>query len=353
MTSQPEMSSSLERYSRQMRFAGIGADGQERLRAARVLLCGCGALGTVLADTLVRAGVGLLRIVDRDFVDLSNLQRQVLFDEQDVDEHLPKAIVAADKLARVNSQVTLEPHVADVDWRNVREFARDVDLILDGTDNFETRFLINDVSLETGIPWVYAGVVGSHGQTMAIFPGESACLRCVIESPPDPGSTETCDTAGVIAPAVHMVTALQAATALKILSGQRHLVEPKLTIVDVWDGTLRQMNLSGLRERGECPACGPQQRRDWLSGGQTSQSTVLCGRNSVQISPAQPASLSLEDLAAKLALVGEVTRNPFLLRFQPIGDECQLTVFRDGRAIVQGTEDLATARGLYARYIGS
>ena len=343
----------LERYSRQMRFAGIGAEGQAKIRAARVLLCGCGALGTVLADTLVRAGVGLLRIVDRDFVDLSNLQRQVLFDEQDVAGHLPKAIVAADKLARVNSQVTLEPHVADVDWRNVREFARDVDLILDGTDNFETRFLINDVSLETGIPWVYAGVVGSHGQTMAIFPHESACLRCVIESPPDPGSTETCDTAGVIAPAVHMVTALQAATALKILSGQRQLVEPKLTIVDVWDGTLRQMNLSGLRERGECPACGPQQRRDWLSGGQTSQSTVLCGRNSVQISPAQAASLSLEDLAAKLSLLGEVTRNPFLLRFQPTGDVCQLTVFRDGRAIVQGTEDQSAARGLYARYIGS
>lgn len=353
MTSQAEIDSSLERYNRQIRFAGIGADGQQRLRAARVLLCGCGALGTVLADTLVRAGVGLLRIVDRDFVDLSNLQRQVLFDEDDVAGHLPKAIVAANKLARVNSQVTLEPHVADVDWRNVSEFARDVDLILDGTDNFETRFLINDVSLETSIPWVYAGVVGSHGQTMPIFPGESACLRCVIESPPDPGSTETCDTAGVIAPAIHMVTALQSATALKILSGQRQLVEPKLTIVDVWDGTLRQMNVGGLRERGECPACGPQQRRDWLSGGQTSQSTVLCGRNSVQISPAQSVSLSLEDLATKLASLGDVTRNPFLLRFQPDGDERQLTVFRDGRAIVQGTEDLATARGLYARYIGS
>ncbi len=336
-----------------MRFAGIGVEGQEQIRAARVLLCGCGALGTVLADTLVRAGVGLLRIVDRDFVDLSNLQRQVLFDEQDVAEHLPKAIVAANKLARVNSQVTLEPHVADVDWRNVREFARDVDLILDGTDNFETRFLINDVSLETGIPWVYAGVIGSHGQTMAIFPNESACLRCIVEGPPEPGTMETCDTAGVIAPAVHMVTALQAASALKILSGQRQLVEPRLTIVDVWDGTLRQMNVSGLRERGDCPACGAAQRRDFLNGGHSSQSTVLCGRNSVQISPAQPSCLVLEDLAARLASLGEVTRNPFLLRFQPTGDECQLTVFRDGRAIVQGTENLAVARGLYARYVGS
>ena len=362
MTAQVEVDSSLERYSRQMRFAGIGVEGQEKIRAARVLLCGCGALGTVLADTLVRAGVGFVRIVDRDFVDLSNLQRQVLFDEQDVAEHLPKAIVAANKLARVNSQVMLEPHVADVDWRNVREFARDVDLILDGTDNFETRFLINDVSLETGIPWVYAGVVGSHGQTMPIFPNESACLRCIVESPPEPGTTETCDTAGVIAPAIHMVTSLQAATALKILSGQRHLVEPKLTIVDVWEGTLRQMNVSGLRERGDCPACGTAQRRDFLNGGHSSQSTVLCGRNSVQITPAEPSRLALEDLAARLAPLGKVTRNPFLLRFQPraetqtagaTSDEFQLTVFRDGRLIVQGTEDLAVARSLYARYVGS
>jgi len=343
----------LERYSRQIRFTGIGVRGQERICEAKVLLCGCGALGTVLADTLVRAGVGFLRIVDRDFVDLSNLQRQVLFDERDVVEHLPKAIVAANKLSRVNSQVTLEPHVADVEWRNVLEFTRGMDLILDGTDNFETRFLINDVSLETGIPWVYAGVVGSHGQTMAIFPNESACLRCVIESPPEPGSTESCDTAGVIAPAIHMVTSLQAATALKILSGQRDLVARQLTIVDVWEGSLRQMQLAGLREQGECPACGPQRRRDWLNGSLTSQSSVLCGRNSVQVAPAQRSGLALEELAAKLSSAGEVTRNPFLLRFQPTGCEYQLTVFQDGRAIIQGTEDLAVARGLYARYIGS
>ena len=297
-----ETTAQLERYSRQMRFAGIGVDGQERIRAAKVLLCGCGALGTVLADTLTRAGVGFLRIVDRDFVDLTNLQRQVLFDEQDVEDHLPKAIVAANKLARINSQVTLEPHVADIDWRNVRDYARDVDLILDGTDNFEVRFLINDVSLETGIPWVYAGCVGSHGQTMAIFPHESACLRCVIEAPPDPGSMETCDTAGVLAPAIHMITALQATTALKILAGRKDLVAPQLTIVDVWDGTLRQMNLANLRERSQCPAC-VEGRRDWLHGGHASQSTVLCGRNSVQVSPAIPSNLSLEELARQIGIV--------------------------------------------------
>jgi len=343
--------SEFERYSRQVRFAGIGLDGQQRLSRSRVLLCGCGALGTVLADTLTRAGVGMLRIVDRDFVDLSNLQRQVLFDEQDVQDHLPKSIAAANRLTRINSQVTIESHVADLDRRNIRDHVRDVDLILDGTDNFEVRFLINDVSLETRIPWVYAGCIGSHGQTMAIFPHESACLRCLIETPPDPSATETCDTAGVIAPAIHMVTALQAATALKILAGRKDLVAPQLTIVDVWEGTLRQMNLSTLRERSQCPAC-VQGRRDWLHGGNASQSVVLCGRNSVQISPALIVNLSLDDLARKLSSLGTITRNPFLLRLKPHDAEIEITIFRDGRAIIQGTDDVSVARGLYARYVG-
>ena len=351
-TAESDRSAVLDRYSRQIRFPGIGIDGQAKICAARVLLCGCGALGTVLADTLVRAGVGYLRIVDRDFVDLSNLQRQVLFDEQDVADHMPKSIVAAKKLARINSQVKLDPHVADIDWRNIRGFAHDVDLILDGTDNFEIRFLINDVSLETGIPWVYAGCVGSHGQTMTIFPNESACLRCVIEAPPDPGSTETCDTAGVLAPAIHMITALQASSALKILAGRKDLVAPQLTIIDVWDGTLRQMNLTNLRDRSQCPAC-VQGRRDWMHGGNAAQSTVLCGRNSVQISPAQSANLSLEELAGKLQPLGTVTRNPFLLRLKLAEPPYELTVFRDGRAIIQGTDDISVARALYARYIGS
>ena len=341
----------FERYSRQIRFPGIGTEGQQLIRGSRVLLCGCGALGTVLADTLVRAGVGFLRIVDRDFVDLTNLQRQVLFDEQDVVDHLPKSIVAAKKLARINSQVMLDPHVADIDWRNIRGFAQDVDLILDGTDNFEIRFLINDLVLDLGIPWVYAGCVGSHGQTMAIFPNESACLRCVIETPPDAGATESCDTAGVLAPAIHMVTALQATTALKILSGRKDLVLPQLTIVDVWEGTLRQMNLANLRERSECPAC-VKGRRDWLHGGNASQSTKLCGRNSVQISPAQPTNVSLEDLAKKLEQSGAITRNPFLIRLTLSDPSYEITIFRDGRAIIQGTDDVSTARGLYVRYVG-
>jgi molybdopterin/thiamine biosynthesis adenylyltransferase len=330
----------------------MGEDGQQRLSEARVLLCGCGALGSVLADTLVRAGVGFVRLVDRDFVELSNLQRQVLFDEQDVADHLPKAISAAAKLSKINSDVTIEPIVADVDHTNIRQLAADVDLILDGTDNFEIRFLINDVSLETGTPWIYAGVIGSHGQTMTIFPGETACLRCLIANVPAPGTTDTCDTAGVLGPAVNVIASLEAVDALKILSGQRELVSPSLLIVDVWDGTFRKMSIKDLRDKSDCPAC-KQGERVWLSGEQGSQSTVLCGRNAVQVSPQQKGELRLEELADKLSDSGTVTQNPYLLRLNLTDPDYEVTVFRDGRAIVKGTDDVGIARAVYSRYIGS
>ena len=345
------MDAGLERYSRQVLFRDIGEAGQQRLRAARVLLCGCGALGSALADGLTRAGVGFLRIVDRDFVEISNLQRQVLFDEQDIAEQLPKAIAAARKLAKINSTVTLEPIVADIDNTNIRELFAGVDLVLDGMDNFETRFLINDAALDTSTPWVYGGCIGSHGQTMAIFPGETACLRCLIDSVPEPGSTETCDTAGIIGPAVNVVASLQVVSALKILAGRRDLVPASLTIVDVWDGTLRQMNTAGLRERAACPAC-VQGQREWLSGAKGSHPTILCGRNAVQISPSEKSAISFPELAAKLAAAGTVTFNAFLLRLNVSDGDFQITVFADGRAIIKGTEDIPTARGLYARYIG-
>lgn len=342
----------LARYSRQMRFAGIGEDGQKKISSARVLLVGCGALGTVIADMLVRAGVGFLRIVDRDFVDLSNLQRQVLFDEDDVAGHLPKAIVAATKLGKINSQIEIEPIVADVNPNSILSLMDNVELVLDGTDNFETRFLINDAALEKKIPWIYGGVVGSHGQTLPIFPGESACLRCVIEAPPDPGATDTCDTAGVISPAVHVVTSLQVVAALKILSGQRELVTPKLTVIDVWDGSFRQLDVSQLRPENQCPACVLGQR-DWLAGRSTSQSVVLCGRNSVQITPGQPMALSLADLAKDWQPLGRVMQNAFLARLSVTHPDCEITVFKDGRAIIQGTDDPTVARTLYARYVGN
>lgn len=343
---------SSERYSRQILFHGIGETGQSRISKGRVLLCGCGALGSAIADGLTRAGVGFLRLVDRDFVELSNLQRQVLFDEQDIADQLPKAVAAGRKLARINSGVALEPIVADIDHTNILKLAEGVDLILDGMDNFETRFLINDAALALRLPWVYGGCIGSHGQVLPIFPGETACLRCLIGDVPGPGMTETCDTAGIIGPAVNVVAALQVVLALKILAGRRDLIDPALLIVDVWDGTLRKMSVANLREQSHCPACVGGER-EWLSGRKGSQTTVLCGRNAVQISPPEKRQLSFADLAPKLKGAGEVSYNQFLLRLTLAGGEQQITLFPDGRAIVKGTDDVSVARGLYSKYIGA
>ncbi len=342
----------MERYQKQVLFMGLKEAGQKRLAQGRVLLCGCGALGTVLAETLVRAGVGSVRIVDRDFVELSNLQRQVLFDEADVKNRWPKSVAAERKLKAINSEVQIEAVVADIDHTNILSLAKDVDLILDGTDNFEIRFLINDASLETGIPWIYAGVIGSHGQTMTIFPHKTACLRCLIESVPAPGTTETCDTAGVLGPAVNVVASLEATNALKILSGQSHLVEPALMILDVWDLTFRKMNVRDLRDKADCPAC-QHGERVWLSGVKGGESTVLCGRNAVQVRPPEKTQLTLEDLAEKLKTSGQVETNKFLLKLTLKNPDYELTIFRDGRAIIKGTEDIGVARGLYSRYIGT
>ena len=346
------MSPELERYSRQIRFSGLSEDAQRNLLRSRVLIVGCGALGTVLAETLARAGVGYLRIVDRDFVELTNLQRQVLFDEDDVTSHQPKAVAAAARLARINSQVTIEPQVVDVDHTSILQLMEGVDLVLDGTDNFEIRFLINDACLDTGLPWIYAGVIGSHGQTMPVFPHESGCLRCLIGDVPDAGSTETCETAGVLGPAVNVVSSLAAVTAIKLLSGQRELVPLRLTIVDVWEGTLRTMDVSRLREQSDCPACRGGERL-WLSGERGARSVVLCGRNAVQIAPPAGTQLDFEDLADRLGAAGEVSFNRYLLRLELADPDFQITVFRDGRAIIGGTDDLAEARSLYARYVGS
>src|SRR5436309_5045780 len=229
------MDVSLDRYSRQVRFHGMGEDGQRRLLQARVTLCGCGALGTVLANILVRAGVGHVRLVDRDFIETHNLQRQVLFDEHDVAENLPKAEAAARKLAAINSQVYVEPVVTDIDRTNVVELCQDADLILDGTDNFEIRYLINDVAVKAGKPWVYGGSIGSHGQTMTILPGQTPCLRCVFEAAPAPGEAGTCETAGVLGPIVSIVASFQAAEAFKILTGQLDRINRDLIYIDVWE----------------------------------------------------------------------------------------------------------------------
>lgn len=350
--SSPTNPSSLERYSRQTLFAGLGEDGQRRLMKSHALLVGCGALGTVLAETLVRAGVGSLRIVDRDFVEISNLQRQVLFDEDDVADRVPKAVAAANKLRRINSHVEIDAVVTDAGPSNIRQLAEGAEVILDGTDNFEIRFLLNDLSLETGVPWIYGGVIGSHGQTMTIFPNKTACLRCLIETAPAPGTTDTCDTAGVIGPAVNVVASLEATAAMKILSGRRDLVEPVLTVIDVWDGTFRQMSVRDLRDQGDCPAC-KRGERPWLRGEQGSQSTVLCGRNAVQVAPPEGMSVDFDDLAKKLKGVGEVSVNRYLLRLELSDPDYELTIFKDGRAIIKGTDKAATARSIYARYVGT
>jgi adenylyltransferase/sulfurtransferase len=343
------MDTSLERYSRQMRFHGIGEAGQRKLLESHVTLCGCGALGTVLANALVRAGVGHLRLIDRDFIETSNLQRQVLFDEHDVAENLPKAEAAARKLGAINSSVHVEPVVTDIDRTNIVELVRDADLILDGTDNFEIRYLINDVAVKLGKPWVYGGCIGSHGQVMAILPGQTPCLRCVFEAAPAPGEAGTCETAGVLGPVVNIVASLQATEAIKILTGSLAQVNRELTYVDIWDNIHRRIKVAPLLGKVDCPCC--QRRRfEWLDGEHGAQTTSLCGRNAVQVSHRTPGRLNFEEMAKHLGVMGEVSYNRFLLKFTADGHE--FTVFPDGRAIIKGTSDVERARTLYAKYVG-
>lgn len=340
----------LDRYIRQTRYPPLGEDGQRRISQSTALVCGLGALGSVLANTLARAGVGRLRIVDRDFLELNNLQRQVLYDEEDVAAGLPKAIAAQRKLHKINSQIEIEAHVTDVDHNNIASLADGADILLDGTDNFETRFLLNDVAVKFGIPWVYGGCIGAEGQTMTILPGETACLRCLMQEAPPPGTTPTCDNAGILASIINVIASIEACEALKILSGNRQAISRQLTIFDLWENRVHQMKLDSLREAGDCPTC----RRGefpWLEGQRGSHTAVLCGRNAVQLSFPDRNALSLDGLAEKLDGVGQLTRNPFLLRVAV--DDYQLTVFPDGRAIIGGTEDIAEARTVYAKYIGS
>lgn len=339
----------LDRYSRQMRFPGIREEGQRRLLDSHVTLCGCGALGTVLANILVRAGVGHLRLVDRDFIETSNLQRQVLFDEHDVAANLPKAEAAARKLAAINSSVHVEPVVTDIDRTNIAELVKDADLILDGTDNFEIRYLINDVAVQEGKPWVYGGCIGSHGQTMTILPGDTPCLRCVFQAAPAPGEGGTCETAGVLSPIVNIVASFQAAEAFKILAGRREQINRELIYIDVWDNIQRRIKIAPLKGKVDCPCCGRRQF-EWLNGDYGSQTTRLCGRNAVQVSHRTASRLNFEEMARHLELLGEVSYNRFLLKFQADGYE--FTVFPDGRAIIKGTNDVDKARTLYAKYIG-
>lgn len=333
-----------------MRFAAFGDAGQRQLADGRALVCGCGALGSVIAATLVRAGVGFVRIVDRDFVELNNLQRQFLFDESDVASALPKAVAAAEKLRRVNSAIEIEPVVADVTHSNIAQLAGDVDVIVDGTDNFATRFLVNDYCVQHDKPWVYGGCIGAEGQSMTIVPHDTACLACLLPEPPPPGTTPTCDTAGILGPVVGVIGSIEACEAMKLLSGHVDAISRSLAVVELWDNRLRQVDLSKLRETSDCRVCRHGEFH-WLSGERSGSSAVLCGRNAVQLAAPAGTQISLDDLAQRLAGAGPIVRNAFLLRVTV--DGCQLTVFPDGRTIVSGTDDVAAARTLHARYVGA
>jgi len=339
---------SLDRYHRQYLLPQIGKEGQEQLTRSRAVVLGCGALGTHLASHLARAGVGFIRIVDRDFVELNNLQRQILFDEEDVRQNLPKAEAAKQKLERVNSAITIEAHVADVNYTNVETLINKVDLVVDGMDNFETRFLINDACVKQNIPWIYGGCIGTQGISMTILPGKTPCLRCVFESAPPPELSPTCDTAGVLGPAVAIIAALQATEALKYLSGNLEALDPNLFSFDTWTRHAQTLRVEGMRDKVDCPTCKHGQY-DYLSGEKGSRGTSLCGRNAVQITREGGDPLDFELLADRLRPAAEVSYNKFLMKVRV--DEHELTIFKDGRAIIQGTHDIQAAKSLYAKYV--
>lgn len=336
--------STRARYLRQIIFPNIGAAGQEKLLAARVLIVGVGATGSVIASTLARSGIGFLKIADRDFVELNNLQRQVLYDEDDVSSRTPKAIAAAQKLGRVNSSIQIVPRVVDVHAENIEELVDDVDLVLDGTDNFETRYLINDACVKHNKAWIYGGAVSSYGASMTIIPHASACFRCVFLNAPPPGTLPTCDTAGVIAPIVNVVGSLVSSEAIKFFvgNGERNR---GLIHIDLWENTFDTFS---IEHRADCRCCVKHQF-DFLDDAHDG-AAFLCGRNAIQIRPAKKSALDLTQLAARLEPLGRVTQNDYLVQFTL--DDFDLTVFPDARAIIKGTEDVSTARSVYAKYVG-
>jgi len=337
----------LHRYTRQIVLPGIGAEGQQRLQRARVVVLGVGALGTALASGVVRAGVGYIRLIDRDFIEEHNLQRQMLFDEDDIAANLPKAVAAAVKLRRVNSQVAIEPVVEDVTPSNIERLITDCDMVLDGGDNFELRMLLNDACLKHSIPWIYGAVIATHGIVMPILPDHGPCFRCLLHDLPAPGTTPTCDTAGVLGTVPQIVAAYQVTEALKWLTGQRAALCRDLRYVDVWHNLYERVQV--IKGELPCPACD-ERRFEFLEGRHHTRSETLCGRDAVQVRPAGAIRPNFAALAERLAALGEVEHNAYLLRVAVEG--CELALFQDGRAIIQGTSDAGVARSLYTRYIG-
>jgi adenylyltransferase/sulfurtransferase len=334
-----------ERYSRQVLFHGIGPEGQLRLSTSRVTVVGCGATGSAVAALLARAGVGTLRLIDRDYVEPSNLQRQSLFDESDAAESAPKAVAAARKIAEFNSEIKVEPQVADLTPEKAASLLTDSDLILDGTDNFETRYLINDHSIQQGVPWIYAAAVGSYAATMNILPGETSCLTCVFPSSPR-GTVETCDTSGILNSAVNLVASIQVTEALKLLVGARDRLRKTLLSFDLW--TNERAEISVAQPRSECQTCG---RREFVHlEGKRRPHITLCGRNSVQIHERE-RPIDFAEMTERLKPHGTVRHNEFVLKFWR--QDYEMTLFPDGRAIIKGTTNPAIARSFYARYVGA
>ncbi|MGA9898187.1 MAG: ThiF family adenylyltransferase [Terriglobales bacterium] len=334
-----------DRYSRQVLFRGVGAEGQRRLSASRVAIVGCGATGSVLASLLARAGVGTLHIIDRDYVEPSNLQRQSLFDEADAAESLPKAIAAARKISSFNSQIVVEPHVADLTPANIASLLENTQLILDGTDNFETRYLINDFAVKNSLPWIYTAAVGSYGVTLNVLPGQTACLACVFPCPPQ-GALETCETAGILNSAVNLAASIAATEALKFLVGAHQHLRRTLLSFDVWQND--RAEITADKPRPGCPTCS---RHEFPHlAGQGRPHITLCGRNSVQIHE-RSRPLDLAEMSERLRPHGTVRHTDFVLKFWR--EPYELTLFPDGRAIIKGTTDPAVARSLYARFIGT
>jgi len=334
-----------ERYSRQILFQGIGAEGQKRLAAARVAVVGCGATGSAFSSLLARAGVGTIRIIDRDYVEPSNLQRQTLFDEADARESLPKAVAAARRIAAFNSQIVVEPEVADLTPESIGFLLEGAELILDGTDNFETRYLVNDYAVKRVIPWIYAAAVGSYGVTLNVIPGKTACLACVFPDSPQ-GIVETCETAGVLGSVVNLVASIGAAEALKFLVGATEKIRRTLFSWDVW--TNEQAEIQAGKPRTGCRACGD---RDFVHlEGEGRPHITLCGRNSVQIHE-RHRPVDFGEMSERLKPHGTVRHNDFVLKFWR--EPYEMTLFSDGRAIIKGTTDTGVARSLYARFVVS
>lgn len=334
-----------DRYSRQIFFEKIGEEGQRRLSQSKVVIVGCGALGTVIANSLARTGVGELKLVDRDVVELDNLQRQVLFDEEDARKGLPKAVAAVEKLKGVNSEIVLRAEVKDINQSNVESVLAGYDLVLDGTDNMETRFLLNDACVKHEVPWVYGAAVGSTGSTMAVVPKRTACLRCVFPELPSPGSLATCEDVGVLNQVTGIVGCLEAAEGLKILLREED-GNQALLYIDVWEGTFQK---TVVKRKESCISCG-RGRFDLLDSRRVTWAGVLCGRNAVQIRPSKETRLPLDELKERLTRIGEVSYNGYLLSFHCGPHE--LLIFPDGRAIVRGTSEESVARSLYTKYVG-